>query len=547
MLVEIHCDKFAETPIALRPGLNAVVGDSVASNSIGKSTFLMAIDYLLAGDTFLEHNSDVVDELGHHKYFAKFHFGSAIHTFCRETGNPNVVFRCTEDYQVGEPFSVDEYRGFLGHAYGTDSLGMTFRAVTSPFCRIWGKDNLNPKRPLDAHKNTTALSALDLALHLYRRHEPLVSLEEALAEVSAEKSALQKAQAQHLIPKLTAAQFKENVKSAEAIDKEIQDIKDDLQKYAVNLRQIASRDVSEIKQAKDQLLESRAHLDSRLRRVNASLESNSYIKSKSFEALKEYFPQMDDKKLARVEEFHSEITSILRKELRASKRHIQENLDRINDELTSLDERLAGLLSNLDSPGQIVDRVHSLAKKRHVIELENDFREKSVRLTEAVRQHKKELYDERKKQLSVIQITVNDEIQALSSAIYGQDRKSPYVSFGETNYTYEIFEDTGTGRAYSNLVLFDLAIFRTSPIPTLIHDSLLFKNVENEAVAQMVAVYDTVDRQMFIAIDEVEKYGATTVETIKRNTVLSLSDAKVLYVKDWRKKTDSNSSVQATE
>jgi hypothetical protein len=271
------------------------------------------------------------------------------------------------------------------------------------------------------------------------------------------------------------------------------------------------------------------------------LDSNSYIRSKSFEALKEYFPQMDDQRVARVEEFHSEITSILRKELRASQVHLQENVDRIDAELAILDERLARLLRNLDSPGQIVDRVYTLAKKRHVIELENDFCEKSIALAEAVKERKIALNDERKKQLSVIQITINDEIQALSTDIYGRNRKSPYISFSETNYSYEIFEDTGTGRAYSNLVLFDLAILRTSRVPTLIHDSLLFKNVENEAVAHMVAVYDTVDRQVFIAIDEVEKYGAVSVETIRKNTVLSLSDSKVLYVKDWRKKAATES------
>jgi len=545
MLAEIHCDKFAQTPVILNPGFNVVVGDSAATNSIGKSTFLMVIDFLLGGDTFIEHNSDVIDELGHHKYFAKFYFDNDIHTFCRETGNPTMVFNCKEDYQIGEPINVREYRDFLSHAYGTDNLGKTFRSAVSPFCRIWGKDNLSPKRPLDAHKNTTALYALDLVLHLYKRHEPLVVLEQELAKVSAEKSALQKAQAQNLIPKLTAAQFKENARDAEAIDKEITEIKNELQKYAVNLRQIASRDVREVKEAKDQLLESRAHLESRLRRINASLGNNSYIKSKSFEALKEYFPQMDTNKLARVEEFHSEISGILRKELRASKRNVQENLERIDSELAILDERLDSLLTNLDSPGQIVDRVHLLAKKRHIIERENDFRERSVALSKKVNQHKKDLNDERKKQLSVIQITINDEIEALSLDIYGKNRKSPYVSFGETNYTYEIFEDTGTGRAYANLVLFDLAVLRTSKIPTLIHDSLLFKNVENEAVAHMVNVYDTVDRQVFIAIDEVDKYGTIAVETISKNTVLSLSDAKVLYVKDWRKKTDSNKAIDS--
>ena len=41
MLKRIRCDKFREKEIIFHPGLNAVIGDEIASNSIGKSTLLM--------------------------------------------------------------------------------------------------------------------------------------------------------------------------------------------------------------------------------------------------------------------------------------------------------------------------------------------------------------------------------------------------------------------------------------------------------------------------------------------------------------------------
>lgn len=536
MLTEIHCEKFGETPIPLHSGLNVVVGDSAATNSIGKSSFLMVIDFMMGGDTFIDHNSDVVDELGHHKYFVKYRFGSDIHSFCRETGNPEIVFKCTEDYQIIEPITLNEYREFLNFAYHTHELGISFRSVVSTFCRIWGKENLNPKRPLDAHKNTKALDALNLALHLYQKHKSVEPLEQALAEETNKKSALQKAQAQNLIPKITAKQFKENEKTTQAIDDEISQIKTDLLKYATNIRQLASKEVTEIKQAKDMLIDSRSLIMSRLRRVSGSLENNSYIKSKCFAALKEYFPQMDVHRLAQVEEFHSTITKILKKELVASKSALVESLDRIDAEIACYDERLSCLLNNLDNPGLIVDRVHALANKKQIIYTENNYREKSIEFAEAATARKNALYEERKKQLALIQVTINDAIQKISDNVYGRDRRCPYISFSENNYVYEIFEDTGTGRAYSNLILFDLAVFMTSVIPTIIHDSLMFKNVENEAVSNIVAVYDSMDRQVFIAIDEIEKYGKSTVSIIDKNTVLRLSDSKVLYVKDWRKK-----------
>jgi len=81
MLTSIKCEKFHQQIIAFRKGLNVVVGDDLATNSIGKSTLLMVIDFIMGGDGFLEHNHDVVAELGHHEYRATFNFGGAYYFF----------------------------------------------------------------------------------------------------------------------------------------------------------------------------------------------------------------------------------------------------------------------------------------------------------------------------------------------------------------------------------------------------------------------------------------------------------------------------------
>ena len=54
MLVEVQCDKFIKNgqirePIRFHTGLNAVLGDDNGSNSIGKSTFLMILDFVFGG------------------------------------------------------------------------------------------------------------------------------------------------------------------------------------------------------------------------------------------------------------------------------------------------------------------------------------------------------------------------------------------------------------------------------------------------------------------------------------------------------------------
>jgi hypothetical protein len=86
-----------------------------------------------------------------------------------------------------------------------------------------------------------------------------------------------------------------------------------------------------------------------------------------------------------------------------------------------------------------------------------------------------------------------------------------------------------------DLVLFDWAVLTTSRAPFLVHDTLLFKNIENQAVANTISVYSDLQKQTFIAIDEVQKYGDEARDTAEKHAVLRLSQDQLLYWKNWRK------------
>lgn len=74
MLKRIYCEKFLQKEVEFHSGLNAVVGDDVASNSIGKSTMLMIIDFVFGGEDYIKKNHDTVDQLGHHEFRFVFEF-----------------------------------------------------------------------------------------------------------------------------------------------------------------------------------------------------------------------------------------------------------------------------------------------------------------------------------------------------------------------------------------------------------------------------------------------------------------------------------------
>lgn len=53
MLKEIKCSLFKRQSIVFHNGLNIILGDDDAKNSIGKSSALMAIDFVNGGESLL--------------------------------------------------------------------------------------------------------------------------------------------------------------------------------------------------------------------------------------------------------------------------------------------------------------------------------------------------------------------------------------------------------------------------------------------------------------------------------------------------------------
>ena len=97
MLKMIDCDRFNETPIVFHKGLNTIVGDDVASNSIGKSNMLMIIDFVFGGTDYIKRNSDTVKNLGEHIFKFVFEFENQPYYFSRSTKEFDNVNFCDKD------------------------------------------------------------------------------------------------------------------------------------------------------------------------------------------------------------------------------------------------------------------------------------------------------------------------------------------------------------------------------------------------------------------------------------------------------------------
>lgn len=535
MLIEIRCEKFNEPAITFKSGLNVVLGDENATNSIGKSTLLMVIDFVFGGSTFLKHNADVVSELGHHDYHFKFLFNDQYYYFKRGTYLSDLVYKCSPDYEEIESIDLKEFTDFLKACYSITAIDISFRAFVGLFSRIWGMDNLSVSKPLHIVSIKSPIDCVDNLIKAFNKYDSIKALALDLKNKGEEKSALNSAFRKKIIPKINKTQYKKNESRIEEIESEIEDIKFNLAKYATNIGEIVNREIMELKVQKDEMLKVKLTLDNKRKRIQNNLSESKHLKSKHLNSLKDFFPEVNIEKLAEIEEFHSDLSKILKKELQSAEKELLEQLKLTNSEITRLDKKISETLSSLENPSVIVDRVYELSSLLQTSKTENDYYQNATEIMDSVKNLQAKVREEKVSILKFLEDVINDKIRKIVSVIYDESRKSPILSLYEKNYTYEIFEDTGTGKAYSNLLVFDLSIFSLTSLPFLIHDSLLFKNIENDAVANLINVYSGFSKQSFVAIDEIEKYGKVAAQALYDKRVIELSDSHVLYTKDWRK------------
>ena len=94
--------------------------------------------------------------------------------------------------------------------------------------------------------------------------------------------------------------------------------------------------------------------------------------------------------------------------------------------------------------------------------------------------------------------------------------------------------DTGTGSSYINLISFDLALFEKTDLPFLIHDSILFKNIEIPALENIIKIYDSFEKQVFISLDEINRFSPEIRKIIIDNSSVVLDKDHTLFEKNWK-------------
>ncbi|WP_252503520.1 DUF2326 domain-containing protein [Sporosarcina sp. Marseille-Q4943] len=527
MLKEIRSVIFKKDTIKFHKGLNVVLGDTKGTNSIGKSTLLMIIDFIFGGKTYLSHNSDVVTNLGHHDFWFTFEFKELDYHFIRGTEDKDVVYRSNTKMEKLDTIKLGDYTEELKNHYELQSQQLKFRAAVSTFSRIWGKNNYNVKKPLHNHQSEKNIDTVTNLIKIFNEFETVAQQDEYLKKLDNSKKVLNSAGRLKLIPKINKTKYEKNKKEIGILNTEIEKLGKSAYSLSINIKDIVTGELIQYRKMKKDLLEEKEYFQSRLNRIRSIKKPSGA----GFDSLLEFFPNVNLEKLVNIDLFHKGISSILSDELKSARKELLAKIQNLENEINQINIKLEELLNPNEEFNLFIDNLIELSSTLKNLQIENDYYTKLEILKSDISSKTEELDKIKEEIVKDIKKKINDKLNDL---IHEVKRTAPELDLTYNNYEYNFFENTGTGKAYTNLIIFDLAIFSLTDIPYIIHDSFLFKNIEKEAVEQIIKFYNSMTKQVFIAIDVINIYNKETQTILKEKKVIQLSKDELLTTLDWR-------------
>lgn len=535
MLKVLSCDNLIKNKLIFNKGLNSLVGPDNGANSIGKSSVLMLIDFALSGDDFIKLCADAIENVGAITVKMEFLFDDITYLFSRSTNDPKVVIFYEKDQELEKPIS--EYRKFLKEKYLFPDGSTSFRGAVNPFFRIWGKDNYNPNKPLNSFPSETFSSIKSNLLKMFSLYSFVQDLEKEKNLTQNKKTVLKGAFDQGYLIPLTKKELKDKKNILLQIDTDLKQIKGSLEAYAINANQLINEESLNLKLNKDNLISIIFQSKRRLQRVADNLNYGSSTNKKYFEKLKDFFPDVDESKLGKIDQFHSGVTKLLKAELRNEKMLLEEKIHGLEGEVHLIDIELIKNVTALDQPSELIDKMLDLSLEQKKLTDQVRFREIKETIDTKVNNLSDEISQKVVLSLSSIEKQLNDGMSFYIGKFFKENPIEPEIRLTETRYDFKHNDDSGTGKAYANMIAMDMCFLGKTYLPFLIHDLIVFKNIEVHAIEKIIEVYVCSNKQIFIAIDELSRYSTKIQKLILESEFLKLDSQQLAFGKSWKKRT----------
>lgn len=542
MLKEIKCSEFESygkrrDPIVFHPGLNTVLGGNAAENSIGKSTFLLIIDYCFGGETYAKDSTK--DQIGNHIIEFTFEFHGREYYFKRDVLSPKVVKEYNSNGEFIREMKLADFTQFLQNQYGMDMPPKSFRSTVGRFFRIAAKKNDTPSYPLSAARGEKLTAVYDAIEKLFELNRFVSELKEELKQITETQRAISKAQKYKLITNVvkTDKQYQKN-------EEEIRKLQEEIDKFVKESDAAElGRDISDASEAArirgriSSLKREFRRLSARHKAILSNLEGNRQMQESDLSELREYFPEIKMEKVENVQKFHRGIYEILETELREEAEGVYSLIQAADSEIRRLEDELAKQDETSKISPEFLRRYGEYKKRLAVLINQREIYEQKQKVKEDVKFSEDQLDEEESSVLKQIEAKLNSELTRISDII-DEEVEPPAIHFdGRKDYTYGSPSDSGTGTSYKNLIILDLAFLNLTSLPAIAHDSSLFKNVADFPIDQILEYYTTCSKQIFIAFDKGIAYSERAQEILERTRVLQLDEnGNELFGWSWKKK-----------
>lgn len=541
MLCSIYSTSFKKNNVTretinFSAGLNTVVGTNNAKNSIGKTTFLLILDFIFGGDDYITNADNTIEELGHHEFEFTFKFENNLYNFLRSTKTPDKVLRLLGEIENKE-LSITEYREFLQEKYNINEL--SFRELVSGQFRIYNRDNHFEKEPLKSHKNENKQKSIERLIKIFKKFNTISNVRSNYDLIDSKIKALKSSSKfNYLYVPDTKKKLAELNNKILELELEKDEIKKSNHTDNINYKKIQTDQLYSIKK---EILDTQNSLSMLENYSNQLIDSLSISKlkiKKDYVDLLELFPEINIKKLEELDDFHNKLNKILNTEITERQNQLQYLIKEQKEKLSKLESELQNIpikanISELalNEFGRIESELRRLKSQKKLYDESEKLKcEKKIvedQLNSLIQNISKE-----------IEKTVNNQMQIYNDFICDGKKTSPILEIESIKkYTFGIPNDTGTGSQYRALIEYDLSLLNKTQLPCIIHDSIILKQTEDEGIAKILELYNSFDKQIFIAIDKQDSFPETAREIIRNTTILHLSpNGNELFGRAWNEK-----------
>lgn len=555
MLKTIRCDAFVSDlqTLTIKPGLNTIQGSSLGSNAIGKSTFLWIVDFVFGGQRYAKIAQDVKKHIsGDLTVYFIFEFDGKLRYFYRKPEDYQKVFECTSDWRtIIEELEIKKYQEMLRVSYNLDRPGLTFSGLMDHFFRIYGRGNANERRPMKS-ENDTNESAEDFLLILFdygRLLSEIASMEQTL-NIRAYEVFL-KSQIQTVDYNVKREENQAAIKAMqERLDRLLRKDGGEVEFADLGLDTKTIETVANLQKELRQITRQYESLKSQLAAVENNLSESMTEQAEEFDALKRFFPKANIKAFEDIENFHHQLRVILKEEMNDEVARLQPIVAFYEAEIKRLQERIQEsgitrsiserIMSQCVSARQRLEELRAEAEQiDHDEELQNERIAKLARLHELADQHKEAITD--------VEQTVSALTEKINITVTSGKEKAPVLNLASKELPFGTEDNTSEGTAFKNLVIYDLCLAKSCPIPVLIHDSNILKKIDDAYLESILLQYQQTGKQIFIVMDKVNSVPAGAQSILDETTLMYLNDGHELFGHSWSKVVQPTTTTEGKE